>query len=211
MIITKWPSVGFRPFLVVENHLKTPLKLRIACHKQLFRLQRSRHFPDSESPASPARVYSPLISKQASTHTVCLFWLHSSSWKRVSTILPSAFTSAARVKTDVITLSKVEVSAALGETKERPGERRWEGLMVFFDWLAADGTPGVFIPHRQLISGACKSTWQVFTGAVNPADSIHFANCSDTNSLRREDQTPRPVLGTLVCVVLVIERQIHSL
>lgn len=74
------------------------------------------------------------------------------------------------------------------KTKERPGEEG-EGWTVSFDWLAADGTPGVFISRRRLISGACKSTWQVFTGAVNPADSIHFANCSDAASLCGEDQT----------------------
>lgn len=79
-----------------------------------------------------------------------------------------------------------------GETKGRPGGRRREGWTVSFDWLAADGTPGVFIPRRRLISGACKSTWQVFTGAVNPADSIHFANCSDAASLGGEDQTLAP-------------------
>lgn len=79
-----------------------------------------------------------------------------------------------------------------GETKERTGARRWEGWTVSFDRLAADGTPGVCIPCRRLISGACKSTWQVFTGAVNPADSIHFTNCSDAAALRGEDQTLAP-------------------
>lgn len=76
-----------------------------------------------------------------------------------------------------------------GKRKRRPGEMKWEGWMGFFYRLAADGTPGVFIPRRRLISAACKSTWQVFTGAVNPADSIHFANCSDAASLSRKDQT----------------------
>lgn len=72
MIITKWPSVGFRPFLVVENNLKTPLKWRIACHKQLFRLQRSRHFPDSESPASPdsQSVFTFDIQTGINTHSL---------------------------------------------------------------------------------------------------------------------------------------------
>ena len=82
-----------------------------------------------------------------------------------------------------------------GEEKKTETRRRGGGG-GFFDWLAADGTAGVFIPRHWLISGACKSTWQLFTGAVNPADSIHFANCWAAASLHGEDQT----LAPLVCV-----------
>lgn len=151
-------------------------------------------FPASEKltflwhPDSRGCVHVWYPNRHQHTQSVCVR-LHSSRWKHVSTILSSAFTSAAWVKIDVITLSKVEVSAALGETKERPGETKWEGCTVFFYRLAVDGTPGVFIPRRWLISAACKSTWQVFTGAVNPTDSIHLANCSDAASLSRKDQT----------------------
>lgn len=123
------------------------------------------------------------------TQSAC-FWLHSSAWKRVSTILQSASTSAAESRLMLLPYQRWRCLQLWGEkTKESPGEGRWEGWTVSFDWLAADGTPAVFIPRRQLISRACKSTWQVFTGAVNPADSIHFANCSDAAPLCGEDQT----------------------
>lgn len=61
-------------------------------------------------------------------------------------ILPTAFTSA--VGTDVITLSKVEVSSALvggwGGSEEEGG-----GRMVFFDWLEASRTAGACFSYRR--------------------------------------------------------------
>lgn len=58
---------------------------------------------------------------------------------------------------DVITLSKVEVSAALG-LQRQAGVHQTGGVGAPFDGLAAGGTPGVFTHHQQLIRRACKST-----------------------------------------------------
>lgn len=137
------------------------------------------------------RVCSPLITKQTSTDTVPLFLTAFITLKACLHHPAVSFHLCSPSQDWCYYLIKGGgVCRSGGKTKERPGERRWEGWTVSFDWLAADGTP--FIPRRRLISGACKSTWQVFTGAVNPADSIHFANCSDAASLCGEDQTLAP-------------------
>lgn len=159
-----------------------------------------------------ARVCSPLISKQASTDTVRLVLTAFITLKACLHHPAVSFHLCSPSQDWCYYLIKGGGVCGSGGKPKRDQERGGgRGGRFPFDWLAADGTPGVFIPRRRLISGACKSTWQLFTGAVNPADSIHFANCSDAASLRGEDQTPRSILAELVCVVLVMESQIHSL
>lgn len=139
------------------------------------------------------RVCSPLISKQTTTNTVRQFLTAFITLKACLHHPAVSFHLFSRCQDWCYYLIKGGGVCSSGGKRKRDQERGGgRGCMDSFDWLAADGALGVFIPRRRLISGACKSTWQVFTGAVNPTDSIHFANCSDAASLRREDQTFAP-------------------
>lgn len=165
-----------------------------------FRLLKSRHFHDrsfSTWQRGCVHIWYPNRHQHRHTH----IHTHKSACfpdciHQPESVSPPSCSQLSPLQTESRLMLHYQRWRCLAE-KESPGEKGGggegrEGWTVSFDWLAADGTPGVFIPRRQLISGACKSAWQVFTGAVNPADSIHFANCSDAASLRGEDQTFAP-------------------